>query len=89
MASPMFQTHDEDGICAADDCGLDEPIGSDGVPGRLNSFSANSGELTEEQKQEILRNMIPVTSLGIASANGGGFTNVDDFFPEPLVPFSF
>jgi hypothetical protein len=89
MASPMFQTHDEDGICAAEDCGLDEAIASDGVPGRLNSFSANSGELTEEQKQEIFRNMIPVTSLGIAAANGGGYTTVDDFFPEPLVPFSF
>lgn len=89
MASPMFQTHDEDGICAAEDCGLDEAIGSDGVPGRLNSFSANSGELTEDQKQEIIRNMIPVTSLGIAAANGGGYTSVDDFFPEPLVPFSF
>jgi SpoVK/Ycf46/Vps4 family AAA+-type ATPase len=89
MASPMFQTHDEDGICAADDCGLDEAICSDGVPGALNSFSANSGELTEEQKQEIFRNMIPVTSLGIAAANGGGYTSVDEFFPEPLVPFSF
>jgi hypothetical protein len=89
MASPMFQTHDEDGICAAEDCGLDEAICCDGVPGTLNSFSANSGELTEEQKQEIFRNMIPVTSLGIAAANGGGYTTVEDFFPEPLVPFSF
>lgn len=89
-ASPMFQTHDEDGICAAEDCGIDKVLlATECVPGTLNSFSANSGELSEEQKQEILRNMIPVTSLGIASANGGGLTNVDDFFPEPLVPFSF